>query len=262
MTGGVDNVLQYHAKALKLIGAAASMAPDAMSALSAVEARIGQRLPASLREWYSLEGACDILRRYSNGDPPVAVADLGRNGLMAGDLLVFRHENQGVCSWAAWLNGRDDPPVFVDYDAGSRAYRACANTFSEYVYACLWDWGLVLKNALIQAQNAPVSPEALAFLRSNFKAEIETSGWPGDMQYRFFSSDQRILVWAAKDQADWWLAGDGEEAVFRLVNALWDVDELGRSFWSDDTLGKSILQRMIARASRSPFYRSRNGFDA
>lgn len=238
-------MLHYHAKALQLVGAIPKVAPETENALAAVEGRIGRNLPASLREWYSLNGACELLYSYSNSDPPVALADLGRDGLVGGDLLILRHENQGVCSWAVWLNGSDDPPVLVDYDTAFQTYQPCANTFSEYIRACLWDWGLVLKNALlIQAQNAPISDEALAFLRSKFKAEVETSGWPADTQYRFSSSDQRILIWAGRDQADWWLAGDSGDSVARLAKMLWDVDELGHSFWSHDAAGASILQRM------------------
>ena len=118
-----------------------------------------------------------------------------------------------------------------------------ASTFSEYVYASIWDWGRALCEPLIQAQNKPLSMEAIEFLQKNFSPKVETSGWPGDRQYRFFSADQRILIWAANGQADWWLTGDSEDALLRLVRMLRDVDDLGRSLWSNDSVGESILQR-------------------
>jgi hypothetical protein len=236
-------VLRYHAQALRLIGAVPKVAPQAAGLIVAIEGRLGRPLPASLCEWYSLEGACELLMQYSNGDPPVAITDLGRDTLIAGDSLIFRHENQGVCAWAVRLNGSDDPPVVVDYCTGFTECRPCANTFSDYVYSCVWDWGLVLNHATIQAQNPPISDEALSFLRRDFTAELETNGWPGEIQYRFSSPDQRILVWAAKDQADWWLAGDSDDALCRLVRSLRDVDELGRSLWSSDAAGESVLRR-------------------
>ena len=36
-----------------------------------------RKLPASIREWYSLEGACELLRQYSNDDWPLEVSEFG-----------------------------------------------------------------------------------------------------------------------------------------------------------------------------------------
>lgn len=241
-------MLKYHAKALKLIDAVPILARD-VSNIIAVEDRLGRQLPASLREWYSLDGACDMLLRYSNGDPPVAIANLGRDGLIARELLTIRHENQGVCTWAVLLDGSEDPPVVVDYDVDFKTRQPCANSFSDYVYSCFWDWGLVLNSPRVQAQNGPISPEALDFLRGNFAAELETYGWPGDTQYRFFTPDQRILIWESKQQADWWLSADSDDALVRLVARLWRVDDLGTSLWASDDADEYILQRARSQLS-------------
>jgi hypothetical protein len=239
-------LFEYHSRALQLVDVTPKPAPNANSALEAVEKRIRRALPPSLREWYSLEGACGLLTSYSNHDPAVPIEDLGMDPLIDRDFLLFRNENQGVCRWAVWLNGSDDPPVFVDYDGAFETYKPCANSFSDYVYTNFWDWGRVLnrEQALIQAQNQPISDEALMFLRENFTSELQTSGWPGDHQYRFSSSDQRILVWASSDQADWWLVGDTEDALDRLVRRLGNIDSLRGSLWSNDPVGEAILQRL------------------
>jgi hypothetical protein len=244
MSREVHPLSDYHSKVLTLMGITAREAADAATQMAAIEARIGRPLPPSLREWYSLEGACALLERYSNGDHAIAVADLGRDGLLHGDLLVFRHENQWVCHWAVRLDGSDDPPVVVDYDDSFKTFRPCAAAFSAYVYACMWDWGTVVNNeALMQAQNRPLSDEALTWLRRHFTPELETFGWPGHTQYRFRSPGQRILIWAAHDQADWWLAGDSEEALCRLVKRVWSVDAVGVSLWSNTQEGEAILRR-------------------
>lgn len=236
-------MLQHHAKALQLAGVQPRPAAQAAKSIAAIEHRIRRPLPASLREWYSLEGACDLLLRHSNSDPPVALADLGCSDLIARNLLPFRHENQGVCTWAVDLNGSDDPPVLVDYDKNFESPRPCANRFSEHVYASVWDWHCVLTNATIQAQIDPLSDEALDFLGRTFQAELVTEGWPGDTQYRFFSADQRVLIWESKDWADWWLSADNDAALLRLVQTIWEIDNLGGSLWSPDASCAAVLRQ-------------------
>lgn len=237
-------VSSYHSNALALIGVTPHQALNASEVIAAIEQRIKRPLPPSLREWYALDGACALLDRYSNDDHAVAVADLGRDGLLPGDLLVFRHENQGVCHWAVRLDGSDDPPVVVDYDDSFKTFQPCADTFSAYVYASIWDWGTVLNpDPLIQAQNAPLSEEALSWLRRHFTPELETHGWPGHTQYRFRSPGQRILIWAAHDQADWWLAANNVAELSRLVKRIWSLDAVGTSLWSHSEMGESVLKR-------------------
>ncbi|MCB9851771.1 MAG: SMI1/KNR4 family protein [Phycisphaerales bacterium] len=245
-------MLRFHEKTFRLIGTNPNIDPSSLDALAAVEQRIGLALPASLREWYSLEDACDRLYRYSNTDPSVSLSNMRDDGLIGGRYLKFRYESQGMCFWAVDLDGTDDPPVVIADDETFQPNRRCNTTFSEFVNACVWDWGLVLNNCMIQAQNAPLSEEAIAVLHNEFKAELQTNGWPGHTQYRFYSADQRILIWASEDQADWCLAGDSEDAVSRLAQKLWHVDNLGRSFWSHNSIGESMLQTLRARMSRDP----------
>jgi hypothetical protein len=68
----------FHDKSLRLLPAVPEISEAAVAKVADVEARIGRPLPAAVRDWYVREGACDILRTYSNGDPPVALEDLGR----------------------------------------------------------------------------------------------------------------------------------------------------------------------------------------
>ena len=245
-------MLQYHVKTFELVGEVPRVSQASLEELSRLEQLLGKRLPPSLVEWYSLGGACDLLRRYSNGDPPVPIAELGRDRsggiteeLARDNLLVFRHENQGVCTWAVKLDGSDDPPVIVDYDTGFREHTLCAPSFSSHVYSWVWDYTFVLHRELtVQAQNGPLSGEAWAFLRAHFAAGPETHGWPGRNQYRFEGSNQWILIWADDKQADWWLAAEDSDDLARLIESVWDVDQVGRSLWSHREEGELILRRI------------------
>ncbi len=93
----------------------------------------------------------------------------------------------------------------------------------------MWDHALVLgklrgdeliDDLVVEAQSHALSQEALSFLNTHFQAELVTHGWPGDTQYRFFSADQRILIWAGEGDADWFLSAESREALDRLTKVV------------------------------------------
>lgn len=172
------------------------MSDAAVGTIGRVERLIGKRLPASVSEWYSHVDACAILKQYSNDDPPFDLHELGAplkqwntggtRDLVAEELLAIRFENQGVCTWAVRLDGSEDPPVVVTYDAGFREWLRCADTFSDYVLAGVWDHTFVLNgDLLIQARNKRLTDSAIRELQTHFAAGTTTFGWPGHTQYRF-----------------------------------------------------------------------------
>ena len=244
--------MHFHARTLELLEAAPVISESAVADLESVETRIGRKLPASVREWYSLDGACELLRRYSNDDRPLEVLEFGvprtdtlgggPHDLLARGLVVFRYENQSVCVWAFGMHDGDDPPAFVDVDTQFKTWTQCAPTFSEHLYAWMWDHAKVLtKDLLVQAQNKPLSDAALSFLRNNFDVGAETYGWPGHTQYRFSKNDQRILIWASDDQADWWITADREDSVSGLIETVRNCDEVGHSLWSHSERAELLL---------------------
>ncbi len=248
-------VLHYHAKSSELLGIVPVESAGAIQELQRVEQRIGRELPASVKQWYSQENACQLLLEYSNADPPLEISELGGplhdtsgggpHDLLSRNLLVFRYENQGVCIWAVQLDGSDDPAVLVDVDSQFKRWTRCADTFSEHVYSWIWDYALVLKqDRLVQAQNTPLSDQALKFLRSHFKTELMTRGWPANIQHRFYRSDQRILIWAGEDQADWWLTAGDNGSLIDLVRQIWDWDDVGKSLWSHHEPTQRLLREV------------------
>ena len=172
---------------------------------------MGLRLPESVRDWYGRDGATEILANHSNGDAVILVSQFAMKQSLSRQLLPFQVENQGVCEWSIMLDGSDDPPVYVDVDSNGAEWHLQAPTFSDHVRACVWDYKMVLgQPALVEAQNAPLSPESIEFLEHSFHAEPRTFGWPGDTQYRFSGHCQAVLIWSAEGQADWFVgATDG-----------------------------------------------------
>lgn len=249
----------FHDKALRLLPIVPEISAAGVVKIADVEARIGRSLPAAVRDWYMREGACAILQTYSNQDPPVVLDDLGRpsrigrkhdeaRDLVSEGLLHIRTENQGVCLWAVQLDDLDDPPVVVTYDLdGLTGWQPHSDTFSDYIYSGIWDWGLVLaSNFLIQAQNVPLTEATLERLRLGFREDVTTNGWPGDKQYRFEGSGQRLLIWSTRGQADWYLSADNGSSLSEAAKTIWLLDDVGKAFWSNTDEGKVALAHMVA----------------
>jgi len=262
-------MLTYHSRTFELLGAEPLVSPAAREIFKQVEQRIGRVMPASVREWYELDGAGQLLLRFSNDDPPLDIVDFGKplkdtrgggpHDLLERNLLVFRWENQGVCAWAIQLDGSDDPPVVVDVDTQFSSWVQCAPSFSQHLYGWMWDHALVLgklrgddllDDLVIEAQNQPLSQEALSYLRSHFEAELVTHGWPGDTQYRFFIGDQRILIWAGENHADWFLSAKSEEALGHLANLVSPLDGLAGALFSNTEAGQALLRRVRGSTPR------------
>jgi len=255
--------LRYHTKAMQLLGLEGRISTTARNALDDVESRVKRTLPASVREWYELENAVQLLFQHSNADPPVDIGKLGEplrdtlggpHDLVAQNLLVIRQENQGACVWAVLLDGSDDPPVVLDLDTQFKTWTKCASSFSQHVYAWMWDYSQVLAEhrMLVQAQNPPLSEMALSSLSERFERECVTYGWPGHTQHRFYRGDQRILVWANIKQADWWLSAKTRESLESAVKLVSPLDSVGKAFWSNDAEGQAVLKRVRSTPSSSP----------
>jgi hypothetical protein len=247
-----SSLLKFHGDTLALLGVSPSISRRSISEMDAIESRIGRKLPAAVREWYSIDGACDLMLRYSNGDPPLEIREFGvprvdttgqgPHDLLMHDLVAFRYENQAVCVWVFGLDGSDDPPVYVDVDSQFRTWTRCSPTFSAHLYAWMWDWASVLQNdLLVQAQNQPLSESAVSFLRERLDVGPITYGWPGHTQYRFSSPGQRLLIWASDKQADWWLTAEDENSLRELINQIRHCDEVGNSLWSNSRRAEALL---------------------
>jgi hypothetical protein len=249
--------MRWHEKTAELIGRRLEESDTAASVVSAVERERSFLFPDSVREWYSLPDATEILRQYSNDDSPVAARDLGKpfarwyNGgprdFVSEGRLVFMFENQGVCQWSVELSGADDPPVAVIVDPGPHDdWTACARSFSDFVYCQVWDhpqWPY-----WIGAQLAGPGGSELLTLRQRYEESVRTFGWPGRTCYRFTCSSGRILLWdgEAAGGTDWQLMAPSATALEDLLISLWDVEPLRRALYSVSPESEQVLNRVKA----------------
>jgi hypothetical protein len=241
--------MAWHTRTFGLLGFESQASAAAEVAVHQAERRLGMSLPPSVRDWYVREDALRILAEHSNGDPPVPLTEFAVLNWQSRRLLPFRHENQGVCTWAIDVNGSDDPPVYVDVDTDGREWQLLAPGFSQYVYSCVWDYRLVFgQPGLVEAQNRALSPSALGILGSGFRQEVQTHGWPGSTQYRFHRDRQAILIWDGPGQADWFVAAPTAETLESALIAVWQLDDVGKSLYDCSQLGRETLERVRTRA--------------
>ena len=235
----------FHTATFRLLGIEPQVSPATVSEVESAERRLGLRLPSSVREWYGIEDAIDFLAKYSNQDWPIPLREFAVRVWKSHRLLPFKNENQGVCVWAIVLDGSDDPPVYVDVDSNGAQWNIQAPTFSAYVQACVWDYALVLDQpALVQAQNEPLSSDAINELSRSFSEQLRTFGWPGSTQHRFAGKDQAILIWSGDNQADWFVGARDEASLELALRAVWNLDGVGESFYDCSEVGKQVLDKI------------------
>lgn len=150
--------LKYHQKTFALLGLEPKKSAVAVKQLAARERRLKTRIPAAIKEWYSLAGAVKLLYEHSNQDEPTPLKGLGSPYEVSHGVLKIQTENQGVAEWYVRLDGSDDPTVLVesefhhepdetwddadDEDYLSRAiFKEQSPSFSEYVYQRVLQFG-------------------------------------------------------------------------------------------------------------------------
>jgi hypothetical protein len=240
----------FHHATFELLGIQPRTSPAELRVLERTEQRLGMRLPPSVREWYSYDGALPVLAVHSNADRPVPVQEFSLTESTVGRLISIRWENQGVCNWAILLDGSDDPPVLVDVDSGGTVWQPLAQKFSTYVYTCVWDYHVVLRRpALVQAQNGPLSPRSLQMLQELFDERPRTFGWPGSAQYRFDGGQHGILIWSTEgQQADWFVGAADASSLESALRLVWHLDGVGESLYDCSNIAKVILAKLKSDA--------------
>src|SRR5262245_43148439 len=124
--GGGDMIgrrLEYHQRTFDILGLdVPPVSEENQAAITELETTIQKRFPASLRECYSLTGACKLLRKYEIIDEPTQL-DVPDRPLFPGLLrltpegfLYLGCTEQAICGYAVALGGTNDPPVLVHCD--------------------------------------------------------------------------------------------------------------------------------------------------
>ncbi len=245
--------MSLHDETFRLLGVTPSKSASAVNELDDVERRLSVTLPPSIRDWYERDSAIRILAEHSNDDPPVEVRDFEPFRWQSRTLLPIRYENQGVCTWVVDLDGTEDPQVFVDVDSEGKEWCLHAQSFSKYVYSCVWDYKMVHQQpAVVAAQNCELTEAAIGELTKRFKAELITHGWPGRTQHRFQRSNQTILIWTTEGQADWNIAAANAASLRSALESIWKIDSVGDSLYDITDIGKDVLAGIRRRPDFRP----------
>lgn len=208
----------WHAEAYRLMGLRPVIDPRLAAELDALEHRSGLRLPAAVREWYSV-GPAQRRLAHRRQNFLIATAELGeptgRVDHLAHGRLVTETDCQYCCHWIVRIppppddaeplfplpepvpRFDEDPPVWViDPDDPDRFELRYADTFSAYVLTSVWDSGLF--GAAVSGFDLPLPPHALDLLRQRYTELPTTYAWAGnqdcDAVYRFDGAARVMLA--------------------------------------------------------------------
>ena len=242
----------FHQQTLDLFGRVAEFSDARRGVLAERERMSGVRFPASVAEWYSLDGPADMLAAYSAQDHPLPLEQLGElvSGPFAGradcgepfpaappQVLVVLIENQAVYYWGVAIDRtlRADPPVYV-LDRSPREveqrWQPYTRSFSALVFTQVWTWQphtgpwLQVFGALRQEQ--------VVRYQTMFMMLPTTYGGSAPVTYRFDRgvAEQRVAIWHDAGRAEqdcWWLwapLGCGDAVIGTGPVARWRLSRM------------------------------------
>jgi hypothetical protein len=264
--------LKFHRQAFALLGHRPLLSPARITAIERWEKRWGLRLPASLKEYYSLEVLPD--------GTTIRVANVLRYSGRA-----FRRNQEASrprWGWAsqsgAWLylllDGSEDPPVFVE-ETGDRP-DARVGTFSKHIFDDCWfeKTQSLWSDPPLVAEEAHFGPGELDYLGERFDEGLPTlrdepyRAWEGPCpfsgrprrfesipcEFFYFNDDIQIHI-ACRGHptrgeiipATWNVYPDDEEALFQGALILRRCATLATTLTGRTPAGIKALERIRAR---------------
>ena len=155
--------LDYHQKAIELLGVTPRISQSQVALVNSFEEKYKIKVPASLRECYSLENSVNLLEKILGPhisidlkSAPRIQADCGYliNG---SDPFLVMIENQAVFFMAVKFSEGEDPPVYMRYNEPGESWILHANSFSDWINALSWDYTVLSKLSLSQSIEIVVS---------------------------------------------------------------------------------------------------------
>jgi hypothetical protein len=223
--------LRYHQRTFNLAGIIPELDPAAEAQLTTLETQLGEKLPASVREWYSLKNGADLI--VGNQDHVQTIAELRLANLheqrdnwgdtwlyMPDDMLLIIVENQGVCLWTVQLNGSDDPPVYSRVNEDNQTWQLCDVTFSQFVFNRLWDW--LHWEQMLWHTAPPLAHNTLRLLREHFFKHPSSCVFTDTYVYRFQRETQCIQIRVNLELGNslWRLRADSNANLAQLLDNL------------------------------------------
>jgi hypothetical protein len=177
--------------------------------IDAAEMHLGHRLPAALREWYTLTGnRGDLWSVQDRLLPPFGLK-------WDRDILVIRYENQGCEKWGIRRKDlhRDDPPVFQVYDACKVSPTTTAFAIFVMLYEVKFRGGVVRAWGGVRESIVADSVE-----RKLGRCKLPERYWVAN-PHRFYEGTDLLVETTAED--DWvYATARTEEAFQRLGQEL------------------------------------------
>jgi hypothetical protein len=220
------------------------------------------KLPASVREWYSLDIAPEIM-----GSASLFWLSPSEMEPYPDHTCYFMHHeyfDQGGERLVFKLDAGDDPPVLAQiYDDELRLIEP---TFSQFLYCHFWDWHSSYMFPywfdIVHAPEYLGPPDVLKVPERFFKpvrhlrnlfAEIQSHH-----QLRFYSSNQRIraynLRWSPTEQVKDVVTGgvfraESLDALEQLIDTVWGEDAplFKMSQWEHDETKQMLTRKQYSR---------------
>jgi len=256
--------LRYHTAIFELLGKEPRLSEESLRRIERREQACGVRFPASVREWYSLEGAEGLLRENVANAEPVALDQVGSPEDVRWGWLYVTNERDGVASWLVRLDGSDDPPVDVLDDDSEPPYDLSespwSSSFSAYVFDLVSEgsikaWSRELR---VSAHGPPPGEADLALLRSRFSEGPRTQGGGVRLTtYRFFNADGLVTFQDDPEsgpgevalRGTWCVQGRTDEGLYNLCRLVWSIGTLAATLESDcrtrhDNRADDVLRRL------------------
>jgi hypothetical protein len=235
--------LHYHSCTCELVERKLQYDAEATQGLRALDATLedlfGITLPASVREWYALTDAVEILHEFSNQENALTLSEMREElerrrpaeewdlDLVSERLLPLIWENQGVALWCLRLDGSDDPPVVV-YDDDQRV-KSWADAFSRFTADWVWADLAWAYDLLLRARAVPLGPTDLARLRAAFQEQAPITSCTSVHIFR--RADAVLRIWERTPEHTYWCLRA------QTPTALLDT---GRVIWSYGTLAHTL----------------------
>ncbi len=244
----------WHSDTYQLLGITPSPVPRAAVLMDDWERWSEYRLPAAIKEWYSVPDAAECLARRRD-NLLVPAARLGepvdRIDYLTRGLLVTETDSQGCCRWAVRLEPPqsryrqeplfelpspdttvqigDDPPVWiVDADDSEAPLERYSDTFSAYVLTCAWDARIWAGNPAVVFDH-PLPPGAIDTLRRDCTELPTTYAWAGnqpcDAMYRFDGPAQILVAVAGGRSAYSVVKTDNQQRRARVLSILCGIHD-------------------------------------
>jgi hypothetical protein len=227
-----------------------------LDSLNEVEQKCKITLPPSLKEWYSIQSAVDIMdsciccNTFHSPDDWCQLKDVPKewalrpawirganykkdseSGLQAftqqfiqNGFLMLLTEEQGVSHWAIKLNDHsENPPVWIEFDSWpDYVWQKYTHTFSDFIYEWVWEYLRYPHKLYLLAY----SPESINLtpLQNHFSSSPPVClNFDEKKKWRFRHEDQGIEIEEERHHLLWHLSATSPNSLLKLASQIWTL---------------------------------------